>query len=145
MKTLWRIITRTLFWDYDRGTWPYDLMVGGIVLFVFLSPRAWFNDHPQSAAEMAAEEQAAPSSQPAAGAARPQVELIREDAAAHTRTYRVDPALLAAKSDTERERKAHDVLRKHVPELQGRTFQITRVETLRSSSGAPVSFEVSIK
>ena len=142
MKTLWRIISRTLFWEYERGTWPYDVMVGGIVLFVFLSPPSWFKDRPQTAAEMAAEEQAAPGSEAAVHA---QVELVREDAAAHTRTYRVDPALLAAASATERERKAHDVLRKHVPELQGRTFQITRVETLRSSSGAPVSFEVSIK
>lgn len=33
---------RIIFWDYERGTWQYDLMCLLIVAFIFLSPKAWF-------------------------------------------------------------------------------------------------------
>lgn len=33
---------RIIFWDYERGTWQYDLMCMLIVAFIFLSPKAWF-------------------------------------------------------------------------------------------------------
>ncbi len=40
------VVTRTVFWAYERGSWQYDLLVMAILLFIFLSPRAWFNDRP---------------------------------------------------------------------------------------------------
>ena len=40
------VVTRTIFWAYERGSWQYDLIVGAILAFIFLSPRAWFNDRP---------------------------------------------------------------------------------------------------
>ena len=39
-------ILRAVFWSYERGTWQYDLIVIAILAFIFLSPRAWFNDRP---------------------------------------------------------------------------------------------------
>ena len=39
-------VKHTVFWAYERGTWQYDLMVLAILAFIFLSPRAWFNDRP---------------------------------------------------------------------------------------------------
>jgi hypothetical protein len=39
-------IGRTIFWAYERGTWQYDLIVIAILAFIFLTPRAWFNDRP---------------------------------------------------------------------------------------------------
>ena len=39
-------ILRTVLWAYERGTWQYDLIVIGILAFIFLSPRAWFDDRP---------------------------------------------------------------------------------------------------
>jgi hypothetical protein len=39
-------LLRTVFWSYDRGTWQYDLIVLGILAFVFLTPRTWFRDRP---------------------------------------------------------------------------------------------------
>jgi hypothetical protein len=39
-------IKRSVFWAYERGTWQYDLMVLAILAFIFVSPRAWFNDRP---------------------------------------------------------------------------------------------------
>ena len=46
MRTIWRVLVRTIFWSFERGTWPYDVAVGVIVVFVLLSPRSWFNDQP---------------------------------------------------------------------------------------------------
>lgn len=40
------VVTRTIFWAYERGSWQYDLLVLAILLFIFLSPRAWFDDRP---------------------------------------------------------------------------------------------------
>ena len=50
MRTLWRGIVRTIFWSYDRGSWPYDVLVVAIVIFVLATPRSWFHDRPQSGA-----------------------------------------------------------------------------------------------
>jgi hypothetical protein len=37
-------VKRFLFWDYPRAGWQYDLMVGVILAFIFLTPRDWFRD-----------------------------------------------------------------------------------------------------
>ena len=49
-KRLGKLIYRGIFWDAERATWQYDVMVALILGFIFLSPRAWFNDHPAEAA-----------------------------------------------------------------------------------------------
>ena len=41
-------IKRFIFWDYPRAGWQYDVMVGLILAFVFLTPRAWFRDQPRA-------------------------------------------------------------------------------------------------
>jgi len=38
---------RFIFWDFPRASWQYDVMVGIILAFIFLTPRAWFNDQPR--------------------------------------------------------------------------------------------------
>ncbi len=40
------VVTRSVFWAYERGSWQYDLIVAVILAFIFLSPRGWFNDRP---------------------------------------------------------------------------------------------------
>ncbi len=40
------LVTRTIFWSYERGSWQYDLLVLAILLFIFLSPHSWFDDRP---------------------------------------------------------------------------------------------------
>jgi len=37
-------IKRFILWDYPRATWQYDVMVGLILAFLFLTPREWFRD-----------------------------------------------------------------------------------------------------
>jgi hypothetical protein len=40
------VVTRSVLWAYQRGSWQYDLIVLVILAFIFLSPRSWFNDRP---------------------------------------------------------------------------------------------------
>ena len=43
------ILRRFVFWDFPRASWQYDVMVGLILAFVFLTPRAVFKDQPKAA------------------------------------------------------------------------------------------------
>ncbi len=130
MRTVWHFLRRTILWDYDRGTVPYDLMVVAILLFVFLSPRAWFNDRPR----------------PFAGEHASTVEVVGEDAAAGTRTYRVAADLLPPKTPGPQwERRAHDFLSKNVESLRNRHFRIDRVETFRNPDGSVPYYDIAVK
>jgi hypothetical protein len=40
---------RLIFWDFPRASWPYDVVVAGILAFIFLTPREIFNDQPKAA------------------------------------------------------------------------------------------------
>jgi hypothetical protein len=42
-------VRRFIFWDFARATWQYDIMVGLILAFVFLTPRSVFKDQPKAA------------------------------------------------------------------------------------------------
>jgi hypothetical protein len=130
MRTLWRGISNTIFWSYERGTWPYDVLVGVIVLFVFLSPRTWFDDQPQLG----------PPGHQA------QVQLLSEDPATPTRTYRVDAHLLSIPKRTpELEKETHDVLRKNVDELRSRSFKIERIDPVRGVDGTILYYDIVVK
>jgi len=39
---------RLIFWDFPRASWPYDLVVAGILAFIFLTPREYFKDQPNA-------------------------------------------------------------------------------------------------
>ncbi|MEZ5401062.1 MAG: hypothetical protein R2729_15430 [Bryobacteraceae bacterium] len=40
-------LKRFVLWDYARATWQYDVMVGLILAFIFLTPRDAFSDQPR--------------------------------------------------------------------------------------------------
>jgi len=48
----WRRVGRFILWDYPRGGWQYDLMVGLILAFIFFTPRDFFRDQPRPATIM---------------------------------------------------------------------------------------------
>ncbi len=130
MRTLWHVLVRTFFWSYERGTWPYDLMVLAIVLFVLLSPRLiHFNDQPLVG--------------PPASETQVQCQL---DAAGSLLNCRVDARLLASPVRTpELQRDLHEALRKHVQDLRKGAFRIDRIEPIRGESGAVTYYDVSVK
>jgi hypothetical protein len=41
------MLKRFILWEYQRGSWQYDVMVGIILAFLFLTPRVWFRDQPR--------------------------------------------------------------------------------------------------
>jgi hypothetical protein len=43
------VLKRFIFWDYARMSWQYDVIVGLILAFIFLTPRGWFRDQPRIA------------------------------------------------------------------------------------------------
>ena len=45
--TFWTGIRHFVLWDYRRGSWQYDVMVGLILGFIFLTPRDFFRDQPR--------------------------------------------------------------------------------------------------
>ncbi|HEX2713138.1 MAG TPA: hypothetical protein VHM88_13145 [Candidatus Acidoferrales bacterium] len=129
MRSLWRLFVRTVFWSYERGTWPYDVAVVAIVLFVLLSPRSWFHDQPQFGP-------------PPAGV---QVALL-EDLASGRKTYRVDARLLASPIRTpELEHEIHEAVRKNVDELRRHTFHIERIEPIRGEGGTIIYYDVQVR
>jgi hypothetical protein len=132
MRSLWRGIVRTVFWSYERGSWPYDLMVILIVIFVLLTPRAWFHDQTQQTAVLSTS-----------------IKLIGDDALNQTQTYRIDSSVFAvekrtAKPTPELERETHDLLGRNVDTLKDHTFQIVRIEPGRSDSGLVLFYDVTL-
>jgi hypothetical protein len=41
------MLKRFILWEYPRGSWQYDVIVGVILAFLFLTPRGWFRDQPR--------------------------------------------------------------------------------------------------
>lgn len=132
MRTLWRGFVRTIFWSYDRGSWPYDLMVIAIVLFVLLTPRSWFQDQPRlNTVESSA------------------IHLLAQDAASGTSVYRIDATVLradkrTARSTPELERETHDVLGRNVDSLKGQTFHVLRIDPVIAADGSVTNYDVTI-
>lgn len=132
MGKLWRGLKGTIFWSYDRGSWPYDVMVIAIVLFVLATPRKWFRDQPFSTNVSSAD-----------------VEVVAEDAGEHTRTFRLDAKILPPDKRTPRatpelERETHDVLGRAIDDLKGQTFQVRRIDPVRGDDGSVLYYDVTV-
>ena len=41
------MLKRFILWDFPRASWQYDVVVGLILAFIFLTPRDWFRDQPR--------------------------------------------------------------------------------------------------
>jgi hypothetical protein len=133
MRTLWRAVVRTVFWSFERGTWPYDMAVAVIVVFVLFSPRSWFRDRPPLG----------PPPSPA------MVQFRGIDSAGEIETYRVDARLLASQIHTpesQLEHDLHDAMRKSVENLHAtNSFEIVRIEPIRRDDGTVAYYDVSIR
>jgi len=45
---------RWILWNYDRGTWQYDVFCILIIAFIFLTPKSWFESAEKLATQTAA-------------------------------------------------------------------------------------------
>ena len=125
-----RLLSRIFFWNFERGTVPYDVIVLAIVAFVFLSPRRWFHDQ--------AETSAAPTTAAIPCEADPSTPNVLR--------CRVNAALLAPpQASPQLQEKAHDVLLRNAQPLKDRSFQIVRMEPVLGEDGGVLYYEVSVQ
>jgi len=127
MANLGQILSKTFFWSYERGTWPYDLAVGLILVFVLLTPRGWFHDKP-------------PSGGPAAPG---QVQLISKEG--NRLTYRVDARILAPPTKLALQTDLHTALQEALPELHNGNFSIAKIEPVRDEEGMVIAYQVEVR
>ena len=127
MPSLGQILSRTFFWSYERGTWQYDVAVILILVFVLLTPRAWFHDNPQAGAP------AAPGD----------VQLVSHDG--DRLVYRVDARILAPPTRLALQNELHSALQDALPELHKGGFSIAKIEPLRDEQGTVIAYQVEVR
>ena len=130
MAGLKQILSRTLFWSYERGTWQYDAAVILILIFVLLTPRNWFRDQPQVGVPLASE----------------QVQLVLFSDDGHRQEYRVDARVLAPPEQTPAlQNELHQALQRALPDLHNGRFSITKIEAVRNEKGTVIAYQVEIR
>jgi hypothetical protein len=127
MASLGQILSRTFFWSYERGTWQYDAAVILILVFVLLTPRAWFHDQPQGGVP-----------------AGPGDVVLISDAGDH-QTYRVDARILAPPTKLALQNDLHSALQDALPELHKGRFSIARIEPVRDEQGTVIAYKVEVR
>jgi hypothetical protein len=126
MASLGQILSKTLFWSYERGTWQYDVAVILILAFVLLTPRNWFKDKPASGAPVS------PG----------QVLLISKEG--NRLIYRVDARILAPPTRLALQNDLHTALQEALPELHKGNFSIAKIEPVRDEQGVVIAYQVEI-
>lgn len=130
MAGIRRILSKTFFWSYERGTWQYDVAVVLILVFVLLTPRGWFRDQPQIGEPAGAE----------------QIQLVLFSDGGHRQEYRVDARVLAPPEQTPTlQNELHQALQRGLPDLRNGRFSITKIEAVRNDQGTVIAYQVEIR
>lgn len=128
MPSSGQILSRIFFWQFERGSWQYDLAVIGILVFVFFMPRRWLRDQPESSVPTKAQ----------------QIELL--SSAGNESEYRVDARVLTPPEQMPQlQNELHRALQRALPELQNGHFSILNVEAQRDEHGAVIAYQVSVR
>jgi hypothetical protein len=123
-----QILYRVFFWAYERTTWQYDVAVGVILAFVFLTPTRWFRDQPQVGLP----------------ANSSQVERISKFG--ETEIYKVDARVLAPPERTPAlQNDLHNALQKASSDLHDGRFAIGKIEAIRDETGTVIAYQVEIR
>jgi hypothetical protein len=96
---------KLLFWEYRRGSWQYDILVGLILAFIFLTPRAMFRDQPRAG------------------------EIVMLPGERGTLQFWMEPDAVAGLSSAQSLDKANQLLKKRT----GKPYRVTRVEPIFDS------------
>ncbi|HEY3742626.1 MAG TPA: hypothetical protein VGL53_22410 [Bryobacteraceae bacterium] len=105
-------LKRFILWDYQRGSWQYDVMAVLILLFIFATPRTWFRDQPREN----------------------QIELLSTDPA----VYLLEPRLLEEVPETERTQRASQLVKGR----WGKLPNITKVEPIYDGEQELIGYKV---
>jgi len=115
------MLKRFIFWDYPRASWQYDVMVGIIILFVFLTPRGWFRDQPRT----------------------PMVSSIAVLPGEHGNSvFWIETALLSGMGKEQQAQKSAELIRKFTHQRQ---VAVTGVEPVQDSDGATTGYMIFAK
>jgi len=98
-------VKRFVLWDYPRACWQYDVMVGLILAFIFLTPTGWFRDQPRTAS------------------------VIMLQSLETTKVLWIAPALLSQVPEPKRHSVAQDLVRNRF----GRNLNVIRLEPILDS------------
>jgi hypothetical protein len=101
-------LKRFILWDYPRASWQYDVMVGLILIFIFLTPREWFRDSPKI---------------PKAS------EIVLLPGTREGQVFWIEPALVAAIPEHERLARVGEILRTNFH----KSGKVTRLEPIYDS------------
>jgi hypothetical protein len=110
MRRFWRFVRPAVFWQYRRGSWQYDIIVGIILVFIFATPRSWFRDQPRI-----------PSPQ----------QIVMLPSENDRPVFWIDPELVAGVAPDRLEAKIHALLEKRT----GRKVTVLKVEPAHDSEG----------
>jgi hypothetical protein len=103
-------LKRFILWDYPRASWQYDVMVGVILAFIFLTPRSWFRDQPRT----------------------PKASLVALLGGGHgNNVFWIEPELLAGVPEDQRLAKLSGILKSRT----GKTHVVSRLEPVVDSEG----------
>jgi hypothetical protein len=105
------MLKRFILWDYQRGSWQYDVVVGIILLFIFATPRYWFSDQPKL---------------PKASS----IALLPSENGGSV--FFVDPQFLAGTAENQRVAKLTQILQAR---MSNRRLKVIRVEPILDSEG----------
>lgn len=94
-------LKRFILWDYSRASWQYDVMVGLILAFIFLTPREIFRDYP-----------------------RPK-NIMLVSAEGNNASYWIEPELVNGVKSAEQQKTVEKLIHSQVG---GKSLAVTRVE-----------------
>ena len=101
---------RFIFWEFRRGSWQYDVVVIGMLAFVFLTPRSWFKDQPRES----------------------QIEILSSNPG----IFLLEPRLLRDIPETDRTAKTSELLKAKY----GKPTSVTRVEPVLDAEEQLIGF-----
>jgi hypothetical protein len=95
-----------IFWDFPRASWRYDVAVGFILLFIFVTPREWFRDQPKASS------------------------IVLMSSIRHSERVFIATELLEGVPDTARPARAEALIRQRT----GKPWHVLRVEPIRDEA-----------
>lgn len=116
-----RALKGLVLWHYERGSWQYDVMVGLILAFVFLTPTRFFHDKPVYGRQLTSD-------------------IVRMDADEQGVRYRVSADLLAS-YDPDPQRAAQEVFQRNL----GHAVTLTRILPIEAEGGVVVWYDVWVR
>jgi hypothetical protein len=105
------MLKRFILWDFPRGGWQYDVVVGIILAFIFLTPREWFGDQPRISKASS---------------------IAMLSSGNGVSAFFIEAALVAGIPEPQRAAKLHELLQIRTG---NKRLSITRIEPVRDSEG----------